>query len=261
MSALCSHAIRHELFFPREGINPIASVRQGAGRRREPDILSLQEIRSILAGIEPQAIRVMVVVAAASGLRRSEIRGLKWSDCDLIDHWFHLRRGVVRKHQTRLKTEASRRGVPMLPELANALLEWRGISPYNQDDDWIFASPYTNGLRPFWAESALADHIRPAALRIGITKVVGWHTFRHSLASLLGREKEDTKTVQELMRHASSKITLDVYQHGDITAKRSALTHASGIFYVPPKALGQEQGHTKGHSFPQGMESTRKSMG
>ncbi len=179
----------------------------------------------------------MLVVAAASGLRRSEIRGLKWKDCDLTNLWFHLRRGVVRKHQTKLKTEASRKGMPMLPELADALLEWRHMTPYNQPDDWVFASPFTDGVRPYWPESALKGHIRPAAYKLGINKIIGWHTFRHSLASLLGNKKESTKTVQELMRHASSRITLDLYMQGDEDTKRTALTHASGIFAVPAKRL------------------------
>ena len=63
---------------------------------------------------------MMVAVAAASGLRRSEVRGLKWKDCDLAGHWFNLKRGVVKKTETNLKTEASRRGMPMLPQLAEA---------------------------------------------------------------------------------------------------------------------------------------------
>jgi hypothetical protein len=54
------------------------------------------------------------------------------------------------------------------------------------------------------------------------------------LPSLIGvsprHMKEDTKTVQELMRHASSKITMDVYTHGDEETKRLALTHTSAIF-------------------------------
>jgi integrase len=206
LSALFSHAIRHELFFPRAGINPIANVRQGAKRLREQDTLTLSEISEILSRIKPQAIKVMVIVAAASGLRRSEIRGLKWLNCDFKNKLFLLRQGVVRKHQTKLKTEASRRSMPMSPELAQALLEWRNLTPYNQDDDWVFASPYTNGKRPYWAESALANHIRPAAEQAKITKIVGWHTFRHSLASLLGDKKEDRKIVQEIMGHASSRM-------------------------------------------------------
>lgn len=232
LSSLFSHALRHELFFPRGGINPIANVRQSAKRRREPDTLTLAEIRAILSGIEPPAIRMMVVVAAASGLRRSEVRGLKWKDCDLKNLLFKLRQGVVRKHQTKLKTEASRRSMPMATELAAALSEWRKQTPYNQDEDWVFASPFTNGKRPYWPDSALKDHIRPAAERAKITKLVGWHTFRHSLASLLGDKKEDRRIVKEILRHASLKM-LEPYEHGDLEAKRSALTHVSGIFVVP----------------------------
>jgi integrase len=133
------------------------------------------------------------------------VRGLKWVDCDLKNQLFLLRQGVVRKHRTNLKTEASRRSLPMSPELAQALLEWRNFTPYNQDDDWVFASPYTKGKRPYWPESALADHIRPAAEQAKITKRVGWNTFRHSLALLLGDKKEDRRIVQEIMRPCFGK--------------------------------------------------------
>jgi site-specific recombinase XerD len=80
----------------------------------------------------------------------------------------------------------------------------------------------------------LKDHVRPAAVKAGIKKVIGWHTFRHSVGSLLGQQGEDVKVVQELLRHASSRITIDVYQQADQAAKRSALNHMSGIFVVPP---------------------------
>lgn len=236
LSALFSHAIRYELYAPNNGISPISSVRQGASSLREPDTLTLAEIRAILFGMESAAVRMMVAVAAASGLRRSEIRGLKWKDWDLKNLLFNLRQGVVRKHQTKLKTKASRKSLPIFPKLAAALTEWRKQTPYKQDEDWVFASPYTEGKRPYWPESALKDHIRPAADRAKITKQVGWHTFRHSLASLLGDKREETKVVQEILRHASSRITVDLYQHGNLEAKRSALTQASGIFVVPPDA-------------------------
>lgn len=61
LNALFSHTIQRELFFPRAGINLIANVRQGAKRQRELDTLTLSEIREILSGIKPQAIKVMVI--------------------------------------------------------------------------------------------------------------------------------------------------------------------------------------------------------
>jgi integrase len=232
LSSLFSHCIRHELYTK---LNPITAVRQSAVRQRDPDILSLEEMRLILTHIDPPAIRVMVATAAASALRRSELRGLRWADLDFEGRWFRLQRGLVRKDETKMKTKASRKGSPMIAELAEMLQQWRTVTPYPTDSDWVFASPYTQGKRSYWAESAMQDHIQPAAKKAGITKHVHWHVFRHSCASLMGQRGADVKVVQELPRHATSRITTEVYQQGNTEAKRSALSHMSGIFVVAPK--------------------------
>ena len=46
--------------------------------------------------------------------------------------------------------------------------------------------PLTDGKRPYWPDSALKDHIKPAAVEAGITMRATWYVFRHSLASFLG---------------------------------------------------------------------------
>ena len=71
MSALFSHCIRHELYLK---LNPIASVRQSAVRQYDPDVLTITELIPILHHIGPPAIKVMVLTAAASAVRRSELR-------------------------------------------------------------------------------------------------------------------------------------------------------------------------------------------
>jgi len=57
---------------------------------------------------------------------------------------------------------------------------------------------------------------------MGITKRLGWHTFRHTYSTLLKGNGEDVKVVQELLRHASGKITLDIYTQAMTSAKRKA---------------------------------------
>jgi hypothetical protein len=64
--------------------------------------------------------------------------------------------------------------------------------------------------------------IRPAATRAGITKWIGWHTFRHSYATLLIANGENIKVVQELIRHGSARITVDTYSQARSPAKRAA---------------------------------------
>jgi site-specific recombinase XerD len=73
-----------------------------------------------------------------------------------------------------------------------------------------------------WPDILLLKIIQPAALRAGIKKRVGWHTFRHSYCSFLVANGENVKVIQELMRHASSRLTLDVYSQARKGAKRHA---------------------------------------
>ena len=68
----------------------------------------------------------------------------------------------------------------------------------------------------------LSKIIRRAAVRAGIKKKIGWHTFRHTYSSTLIANGENVKVVQELMRHASSRFTLEVYTQANVKAKREA---------------------------------------
>ena len=65
-------------------------------------------------------------------------------------------------------------------------------------------------------------YIKLVAHANGIHKNIGWHTFCHSFGTLLKANGEDVKTVQELLRHANSRITLDVYTQAVNSNKRAA---------------------------------------
>ena len=80
----------------------------------------------------------------------------------------------------------------------------------------------------------LKCYVHPAAKRVGITKSLGWHSFRRTFATLLKGCGEDVKTVQELMRHASSRLTLDVYAQALTPAKRAA--HLKLVGLIQPAA-------------------------
>jgi integrase len=90
--------------------------------------------------------------------------------------------------------------------LATSGLAWSN-SLQRGDEDWVFASPDKSGQQPYWLDSALRRAVRSAAVRAGIVKHIGWHTFRHSFATLLKGNGEEVKTVQESLRHANSRIT------------------------------------------------------
>lgn len=89
-------------------------------------------------------------------------------------------------------------------------------------EDWVFASPATRGHHPYWGQCIMRTFIQPIALKVGISKPIGWHTFRHTYSSLLRQNRTDIKVTQELLRHASSRVTLDTYTQAVTLHKRKA---------------------------------------
>ncbi len=85
------------------------------------------------------------------------------------------------------------------------------------------------GAQPYWPTSGMEKHIRPAAIRVGITKRIGWHTLRHSFGTLISSAGADVKTVQELMRHANVSVTMDRYVQAVTPAKRTAHSGIVGL--------------------------------
>ena len=72
--------------------------------------------------------------------------------------------------------------------------------------------------------------IRPTAIRLGITKRIGWHTFRHTYSTLLRATSADIKVMQELLRHASSRVTMDTYTQAVTVQKRKAQSVVVQLF-------------------------------
>jgi integrase len=132
-----------------------------------------------------------------------------------------------------MKTEASQKPVPVAGELATALQEWSTESAYRHAEDLVFASPAMQGKQPHWPETLLRCYVQPATKHLGIAKQIGWHSFSRTIAMLLKRSGEDVKTVQELMRHANSRLTLDVYAQALKPVKRAA--HLKVIEMIRPR--------------------------
>ena len=232
MSALFTHAMRYE-WIDR---NPICLVRQSAKHERIPDVLELWEVQLLLSKLGT-CERTLALLDAGTGLRVSELLALRWRDIDFE----HLEISVTRSiwHQVigDCKTEASAKPVPLDTYLAEDLRRCQRQSEYAELDDDIFASETMRGKQPFWPDNLMKRHIRPVARANGIQKRIDWHTFRHTFGTLLKANGEDVKTVQELLRHANSRITLDVYTQAVNSQKRAA---QSKVVRMMVPAVGQK---------------------
>ncbi len=149
-----------------------------------------------------------------AGLRRGELAGLKWEDLDFNKLNVSVTRSPVDQHVGPVKTEASRKLMPIDEYIAQDLLAWYEVTPYKQPSDYVWVTDANRagakrGKQPVWLSTVMRDHIQPIARRLGITKKLGWHTFRHTVSSILKANGEDVKVVQELLRHSTSRMTLD----------------------------------------------------
>src|SRR6516162_6868727 len=127
MSVLFNHACRYELF----DRNPIHLVRQSATRRRTPAVLMPAEIKALVDSLSIRE-RTLVLLAVSTGLRQSELFGLKWGNIDLAGKTMNVTRSIVYGVVGSCKTESSQKPVPVHPLVADSLLGWRKQSTYTK---------------------------------------------------------------------------------------------------------------------------------
>jgi integrase len=218
MAVLYNHTIRHEWLT----FNPISRVLTSQKRLRDKDVLTPEEFQQLVQQLSVRD-RAMVLLIGSTGLRRSEMIALTWSDLNLRTMEVNVLRSCVRNRIGKTKTEASCRPVPLHPLVLNALLSWRQQSPYAADLDFLFPSVRFKGKKPLRPDNILEKSFRAALTRIGfVGKHIGWHSFRHALATHLRSLGVDIKVAQELMRHSSCRTTLDVYTRALDQQKREA---------------------------------------
>jgi integrase len=186
--------------------NPIELVRQSTKRLKTPRVLTPGQFQALLDKLS-DPYRTMVLLAGCTGIRACEVMALKWGAIDWENLALDIRRSVVAGREDATKTEASEKPVPLDPELATALLNWRGKAHYLGASDYVFAGDTGNAR---WQAMILKDHILPAATAANIGKV-GWHTFRHTYRAMLKRCGALLEVQKELMRHANLKTTSDIY--------------------------------------------------
>jgi len=216
------------------------------------DIPTPAEIKAILAHVQGRW-RPLLMTAIFTGLRASELRGLRWRDVDLRQGVIHVRQRADRYNEIgRPKSEAGERAVPLPPLAANTLREWK----LQSKGDLVFA----NGVGKIESLANIINRgLIPAQVRGGVTvratdaagkpmvdengkpllkaKYTGLHVLRHFYASWCINRRVDgglelpAKLVQQRLGHSSIIMTQDRYGHlfpsgddgGELAAAEQAL--------------------------------------
>lgn len=184
--------------------NPIDLVRQSKKRIKEITVLTITEFWSLMAELKG-FYKTMVLTAVCLGLRTCELLSLRWGDVNFEALTIHVQRSVSEGEINGTKTVASEDILDMDPGLAEALLMHKRRSKYIEDSDYIFAN---RDGETRWPDTIRRKVLHPAAKRAGISKKVGWHTFRYTYSSLLAFLKTNLIVQKELLRHADIQTTM-----------------------------------------------------
>jgi integrase len=204
-------------------------VKIGGNKRNERklemgvDIPTPDEVKLLLkaaAGAQHVRTRALLATAIFTGLRASELRGLRWKDADLKTGGLHVRQRADRWCEIGPpKSKSSERDIDFGPLLLNALKEWKLACPKGEKG-LVFPTAsgevehhknMLRGLVPIMKAAGLTD-------KAGEPKY-GLHSLRHYFASWCINRKTDggrelpPKNVQTLLGHNSIMMTLDIYGH------------------------------------------------
>ena len=213
------NAVRELRHNRRRGKERHAEKREKGKLKVGVDIPSPDEIKAILANAKGRW-RPLLVTAAFTGLRASELRGLRWADVDLKANELHVRQRADRYREIgEPKSGAGHRTVPLPPSVTAILREWKLACPPGQ---YVF--PNGQGGIEFH-QHIIERGLKPTQIAAGVVtkdgtaKYTGMHALRHFYASWCINRTKDSglglppKNVQERLGHATITMTLDRYGH------------------------------------------------
>jgi integrase len=181
------------------------------------DIPTPDEIKRILAAAAGKW-RPLLLTAIFTGLRASELRGLRWADVDLTKGELHVRQRADRfNHIGPPKTASGERTVPLPPMVANTLREWKLKCP-KKDGKLSLVFPNGEG-NVEWHTNLVLRGLQPTLVRAGVVdaagkaKYTGLHALRHFFASWCASIGLPMKVVQTRMGHSNIAVTMDTYTH------------------------------------------------
>ena len=189
---------------------------------REHHVWSPEEITGLLAGARKLGAKasskydytVLLMVAIYTGLRISELLGLRWCDVDLKDACIHVRHQVSRKGKLVVpKTAKAVRRVPLASKMVATLTKHKLASEHSKDEDFVFPS---NRGTPLNARNVVTRGFEPALREAGLSTTqpkITFHDLRHAFASIMIERGAISTDLAEVMGHRDSRTTEGIYIH------------------------------------------------
>jgi integrase len=186
-------------------VNPTAGVKLPRAEREQQRYADPAEAAKLLASL-PADERALWATALYAGLRRGELRALRWSDMDLAQGVIRVERGWDEKEGEQQTKGRNRRRVPITAILRDYLVE-HGMAS-GRSEGFVFGRSATEPFRPETV-TARAD---AAWKEAGLDRIT-LHACCHTFASMMIAAGVNAKALQSYMGHSSIQVTYDKYGH------------------------------------------------
>ena len=208
-------------------------------KKKKKDYTTLEKnfIRDFLQCLKKEEYALELLLFLFYGCRTGETLGITFSSINFIENTIKIKRSLVWNREDGeyyvnefLKTNSSRRILPLFEEMKNLFLERKERIEKNKK---FFKKTYDNTWNDYICVRADGKMIPYYALRNFLESFckkynfprLTPHSLRHTFATIMHDEGMDLKDLQMWLGHASIKMTADTYVHSNITKNSNAVSH------------------------------------
>ena len=213
--------------------NPAWKMYKPQGEKRERPVADEDLVQQLVTALEEQSLKYETYfkLVLATGMRRGEACGVRWSDINWKKRSIHIQRNVVKLSREPIfvkppKTASGDRVVYVSKAMAKLLKSWKQQCAWErqqvgetlQEEDYLFRQPSGEPMVP----TTFTFRFKQILRRNGLPENLNVHSLRHTNASLLIAQGVDVRTVASLLGHSQASTTLDIYAHAFDKKKREA---------------------------------------
>jgi len=180
---------------------------------KERRYFSNEELKRIIAATSG-SFRVLIAIALATGARRGELLGLRWSDIDLARNAVAIRRSLVQTKQGGISEKSPKSGKERVIDVSTSAVDMLRRHRVEQAATAGLGTTYVfpGDDGGAWTPHKVTDGFREILRRAGV-KGASFHSLRHTAATQMLALEVPPKVVQERLGHSTIAITMDLYSH------------------------------------------------
>ena len=205
--------------------NPTQGCALPKVEHKEMKTLTADQLSAFFQAARDSGVYELYYLDLATGLRRGELLGLKWTDVDFDRRVVKVQRAISRQNgkvvEAPLKTKNAYRTLPLSADAISVLMHQRRKTG---SSEWVFPSPSGGPMSP----DSVLHMLQRVLKRAGLPRI-RFHDLRHTCATMLCRRKISLRDIQLWLGHSTYQTTADIYTHLDYRDKMNTANAAADM--------------------------------